>query len=309
MKQVSTSLTVKPVNLPSPVDFNSYVRAVNEIPMLSEERERDLVHAWHANQDRDAARELVLSHLRLVTKVVKDHRGYGLSEGDLAQEGTVGLMKAVKGFDPAHGVRLAAYAVRWIEAEIREYIFRSWRMVRLGGGATMKKLFFGYRKTMDTLRKWSPDRPIGVTHQEVASALGVPEEDAAIAMGYFSGKDYSLAPPGSEEDEAPHQALMASASHLSFSVEDDPALLAEESHDNAVGRQAIALAWKTLDKRSQEILKDRRLSVPPVPLREVAEKLSVSIERVRQLELAAWNKWVASARSVLSHHQLAHEVD
>ena len=307
MEQRATSLVAVPVTLPSPVDFDAYLRAVNEIPMLSHARETELVHAWRDNQDREAARELVLSHLRLVTKVVKDHRGYGLPEGDMVQEGTVGLMRAVRGFDPSHGVRLASYALKWIEAEVREYIFKSWRLVRLGGGATMKKLFFGYRKTVESLRKWSADRPLGIGHIEVARAMGVSEEDAALALNYFSGKDLSLAAPDEGEEGSSHSFLMGEASQASFSVDADPAQIVEDENDGAAARRALAIAWTDLDQRSQGILSDRRLAEPPLPLREVAQKWSVSIERVRQLEQAAWTKWVSTARAALERPGLTYD--
>jgi RNA polymerase sigma-32 factor len=306
MEQQTTSLVTVPVTLPSPVDFDAYLRAVNDIPMLSHDRETDLVQAWRNNQDRDAARELVLSHLRLVTKVVKDHRGYGLPEGDLVQEGTVGLMRAVKGFDPSHGVRLASYALKWIEAEIREYIFKSWRLVRLGGGATMKKLFFGYRKTVDSLRKWSPDRPIGIGSADVAKVMGVSSEDAAVALSYFSGKDLSLAIPDDGEDGASHSLLLGEVSAASV-ADNDPARITEDENDGVMGRRALAIAWDTLDHRSQGVLSDRRLSDPPLPLREVAEKWSVSIERIRQIEQSAWTKWVDLAKKIVDSPPASHD--
>lgn len=303
MEQTSNYIATIPHTLPSPVDFNSYVRAVNEIPMLSMEREQALVASWRNENNREAARELVLAHLRLVTKVVKDHRGYGLPEGDLAQEGTVGLMRAVKGFDPAHGVRLASYAVKWIEAEIREFIFKSWRLVRLGGGATMKKLFFGYRKTMEALQGWSADRPVGVHHEDVAKALNVPVEDAAIAMRYFSGADLSLDMPSDEETPARQDHLLGLVS--SSQDNDDPSFLVESENDAKAGMAAISVAWEGLDERSQSILRDRRLTDPAVPLREVAQKWSISIERARQLEQSSWAKWVSAAQSILHTKQLS----
>lgn len=303
MEQTSNNIATIPRTLPSPVNFDSYVRAVNEIPMLSVERERQLVAAWRNENNREAARELVLAHLRLVTKVVKDHRGYGLPEGDLAQEGTVGLMRAVKGFDPGHGVRLASYAVKWIEAEIREFIFKSWRLVRLGGGATMKKLFFGYRKTVEALQDWSADRPVGINHEDVAKALNVPVEDAAIAMRYFSGTDLSLDLPSDEDQPARQDHLHGLVS--SMQGNEDPAFLVETENDAKTGMSAISIAWEDLDERSQSILRDRRLTDPAVPLREVAQKWSISIERARQLEQSAWAKWVSAAQSVLQTKRLS----
>jgi RNA polymerase sigma factor (sigma-70 family) len=151
--------------LPSPLNFEAYARAVQALPFLDDARERELAMAWKTTQDKGAAWELVMAHLRLVVRVVRDQAGYGLSPGDLAQEGTVGLMKAVHRFDPDRGIRLAAYAIKWIEAEVREYIMRNWRLVRLGSGSAMKKLFFGYRQALTSLRRsiqarWPMHKPI-----------------------------------------------------------------------------------------------------------------------------------------------------
>ena len=190
---------------------------------------------------------------------------------------------------------------------MREYIFKSWRLVRLGGGATMKKLFFGYRKTVESLRKWSADRPLGIGHIEVARAMGVSEEDAALALNYFSGKDLSLAAPDEGEEGSSHSFLMGEASQASFSVDADPAQIVEDENDGAAARRALAIAWTDLDQRSQGILSDRRLAEPPLPLREVAQKWSVSIERVRQLEQAAWTKWVSTARAALERPGLTYD--
>lgn len=287
---------VKPiVSLPSPMDFGAYERAVMTIPMLTAQREAELVEAWQTGGSKEAARELVLSHLRLVTKAVKDHRGYGLPDGDLAQEGTVGLMRAVHGFDHRHGVRLAAYAWKWIEAEIREYIFRSWRMVRLGSGNTMKKLFFGYRKTMEGLRKWSPDRPVGVSPEDVARALDLPEDQVCIAAQYFGGQDVPLLATSDETadqnpDQLMHEAL------LWDSEESDPQALVASFVDDNLARRALAASWSELDDRSRKILFDRRMKQPSTPLREVAKEWGISIERARQVEQVAWNKLVSGSQ-------------
>lgn len=301
MEQKNTTALVPssalPVSqLPSPMDFPAYERAVQAIPMLSEAREKELVRAWCETKDREAARELVLSHLRLVTKAVKDHRGYGLPEGDLAQEGTVGLMRAVHGFDSRHGVRLAAYAWKWIEAEIREYIFRSWRLVRLGSGTTMRKLFFGYRKTMEGLRKWSPDRPVGVSAEDVARAMDLPEDQVLLAAQYFGGSDLPLL-GADDEDAGSADRLMLEA--IPFNAPLGPEDVAEQLIDEDLGRRAISIAWQDLDERSREILSARRFAEPAIPLREVAQQWGVSIERARQIEHAAWEKLIHGSRVAL----------
>lgn len=289
-----------PTTLPSPVDFEAYSRAVNALPMLSEARERELALAWRDHQDKNAARELVLAHLRLVTRVVKDHRGYGLPDADLAQEGAVGLMKAVRGFDPLRGIRLAAYAIRWIEAEIREFIFRSWRLVRLAGGATMKKLFFGYRRTVEALREHGSERPVGVSPQDIAKALGVDDKSAAMAMEYFAGSDDSMSLLESDADAGRANVLEAQASNVANEEhETDPMAIVGKLRDDDMARRAMARAWEGLDERSRGVLAARRFSEPAVPLREVSEKWGVSIERARQIEVAAWDKLVSMSRELL----------
>lgn len=293
-KELSRPITA----LPSPMNFAAYERAVLGLPMLTRQREDELVKAWQEGGDKEAARELVLSHLRLVTKAVKDHRGYGLPDGDLAQEGTVGLMRAVHGFNQDRGVRLAAYAWKWIEAEIREYIFRSWRLVRLGSGTTMKKLFFGYRKTMEGLRKWSPDRPVGVSPEDVARALDLPADQVSIAAQYFTAQDVALLSFDDEDGTPSSDRTMMEA--LSSDARDaDPQALVASLIDDDMARRALHDAWSDLDPRARAILTARRMQEPAVPLREVAQKWSVSIERVRQIEHAAWNKLVSGSRQRL----------
>ena len=272
------------LSLPSPSQFEAYARAVQRWPMLSEDEEQRLVTAWRDRHDRDAARDLVASHLRLVVRVVRDHRGYGLSEGDLAQEGTVGLMRAVHKFDPAVGVRLAAYAIRWIEAEIREFIFKNWRVVRLGGTSAMKKLFFGYRATVASLRDMKADRTAGVTAEEVSRAMGLTEEQVHQARAYFGGRDMALDGPRSDDDDAPSEALMLEA--LVDDSEGIAAQVEEEDRVDAV-QKAVRQAVAKLPERDRQVLIARRLSTPPRGLAEVGEELGISAERVRQLEQRA----------------------
>lgn len=275
----STDLT-----LPSPSQFEAYARAVQQWPMLSEEEERRLISAWRENQDRGAARDLVASHLRLVVRVVRDHKGYGLSEGDLAQEGTVGLMRAVHKFDPSVGVRLAAYAVRWIEAEVREFIFKNWRLVRLGGTSAMKKLFFGYRATVASLREMKADRSAGVTAEEVSQAMGLTEDQVHQARAYFGGRDLGLEGPRSDDDDSPSDALM-----LEALVDDNAGVAAqvEETDRVAAVHRAVHQAVARLPERDRAVLMARRLTSPPKGLAELGGELNISAERVRQIEQRA----------------------
>lgn len=304
MSQELMSCASSGLLLPSPSQFEMYARAVQKFPILSLEEEKRLTEAWCQYQDRDAARDLVLSHLRLVVKAVRDHAGYGLPPGDLAQEGTVGLMRAIHGFNPQQDVRLAAYAWKWIEAEIREFIFKSWRLVRLGSGATMRKLFFNYRKTVDALKKMSPDRPVGVSAQEIAKALDLPEDQVQVASRYFLGKDVSMAPTESDDEQGYEgsEALQYEATqyHAWKGGDDTPESIVAEHRDDQLGRQAIAHALLKLDDRSRAILTARRLSEPAVSLKELSSQWDVSIERVRQIEHQAWSVVVEKAKQQLN---------
>ena len=267
--------------LPPPSQFEAYARAVQQCPMLTEEREHELVAAWRQTQDGQAARELVMSHLRLVVRVVRDHRGYGLPEGDLAQEGTVGLMRAVHRFDPSVGVRLAAYAVRWIEAEIREFIFKNWRLVKLGGTAAMKKLFFGYRQTVTSLQEMGEQREPGVSPQVVAQAMGLTAEQVERAQAYFGGRDLALEAPAQDGEEGPSDALMLEALPA---LDDSPASRIEEQDRVSAVQAMVRSALAALPERDRTILVARRLTSPPRGLAEVGSDLGISAERVRQLE-------------------------
>lgn len=279
---------VPAAGLPSPSRFEAYARMAHAQPILSLEQEQCLVERWRKERDPDAARQLVLSHLRLVVKVVRSHRGYGLPEADLAQEGTVGLMRAVHRFDPRVGVRLAAYALRWVEAEVREFIFRNYRLVRLGGTAAMKKLFFGYRHTLAALRALRADRDPGVSSGEVARALGVDVEQVEAARGYFLGRDLALdapSPAGEEDGQAePSQALMLAALPAEATT---PAEAAESSDTRRAIAVVVRQALDELPSRDRDILSARRLSQPPVGLVSLGKRWGISAERVRQIEARA----------------------
>ena len=251
--------------------------------MLGAAEEERLVAAWQVRGDREAARTLVLSHLRLVVRVVRDHSGYGLPEGDLAQEGTVGLMRAVHKFDPGVGVRLAAYALRWIEAEIREFIFRNWRLVRLGSASAMRRLFFGYRQTLAALNAAHADRPLGVSPQEVADAMGVAREHVETIRGYFGGRDLALDAPPSNGGPDPTEAWLLEGATGPMSPEHH----AEEASSRTATALAVHEALAQLKPRDRAILTARRLQDPPVGLAELGQRWSVSAERIRQIEARA----------------------
>lgn len=284
--------------LPSPTDYPRYVRAVQAIPMLEEAEERELATAWRDRQDKQAAWRLVLAHLRLVTKVVREHAGYGMSPGDLAQEGTVGLMKAVRKFDPARGIRLGVYALRWIEAEVREYIVRNWRQVKLGTTAAMKKLFFGYRHTVAALRELGEDRDVVPTTQAVAQAMDLSPAQVAQAEAFFRGQDMGLSSLLAAEEG--DQAERADVALLAWEQADgtSPEAAVEELDWEQQRHRQLAQALRQLPPREREILEARRLQEPPVGLVELGERYAISAERVRQLENQAMKKVTGLLRSL-----------
>lgn len=275
--------------LPSPTEFEAYSRSANLMPVLSSEDERHYLELWREVKDPEAAKMLVLSHLRLVIRVVKNHQGYGVSPGDLAQEGTIGLMKAVKGFDPAFGVRFAAYALRWVEAEIREYIFRNWRLVRLSGSSAMKKLFFGYRKTLAELRSVGDNRKIPV--EEIAEALGLSEDQVKTVESYFRGGDYSLSAPSDDDSEEleNNNLIFNSLPSLPVTQETPETGLILHSQKNQIQLE-VSKALTHLSEREQDIVKSRMLVEPSVGLVELGKKWGISAERVRQVEVQAIKK-------------------
>jgi RNA polymerase sigma-32 factor len=281
-----------PQRLPSPSDFTAYARAAHEMPLLSEEEEKACIEAWREHQDKEAARRLVLAHLRLVVRVVKNHEGYGMSPGDLAQEGTVGLMKAVRRFSPAVGVRLAMYALRWIEAEIREFIFRNLRQVRLSGTKSLRRLFFGYRQAVNRLQRWTgEERPEALSSEEWAKALGVSSEDIHLVEQYFGGTDQSLVihhdgEGGEGESERPLHQRLPSPYQAHDSDTQDPSRLVEEN-DHRLREQAMTTALGTLSDREQAIVRARWLASPPQGLAELGKEWGVSAERIRQIEVQA----------------------
>lgn len=279
---------------PSPSDFSAYAAAAAAAPVLDQEEERRLVGLWRAHHDRMAAWKLVESHLRLVVRVVRDHAGYGLPSSDLAQEGTVGLMLAIARFNPSRGVRLSMYALRWIQAQVREFIFRNWRLVRLGTGAGMRRLFFGYRRTVAALRRMGDqDRPVMVMPSQIASALGVSIADVHAAQGYMRGTDLPLALPApaqtaqSERQDVATDSIMPAQVQAWDTHASDPAILVETYDLTQARKRALSTAMRHLTPRQRQVLHWRLLSSPPMGLTQAGKRLGISAERVRQIEQAA----------------------
>jgi RNA polymerase sigma-32 factor len=277
----TTALATRPAELmlAGPLgSLDHYIQAANAIPVLSAHEEFELATRLRETNDLDAARRLVLSHLRFVVHVARGYAGYGLQLGDLIQEGNIGLMKAVRRFDPNVGVRLVSFAVHWIRAEIHEFVLRNWRLVRVATTKAQRKLFFNLRKAKKHLGWLSPAEA-----QAVAADLGVTTRDVAEMEQRLSGRDVSFDPdPADDEDFAPATFLPSPNSDPAHSVERD------NSDSNDHDRLSAALA--KLDERSRMILSRRWLADSKATLHELAAEYGVSAERIRQIEANAIGK-------------------
>ena len=266
--------------LPPVSSLESYVQAVNVIPMLTLETELELGRRYRQNDDLAAASQLVLSHLRLVVAVARNYMGYGLPQGDLIQEGNVGLMKAVKRFDPERGVRLASFAIHWIKAEIHEFILRNWRMVKIATTKAQRKLFFN-------LRSMKPSSA-ALTRKEikqVAQTLNVKESDVVEMEQRLQGGDVPLDPTVDDGEEA-----FTPIAYLAEPSE-GPAEAFEHAESETLKSRGLAAALGDLDERSRRIIQARWLAEKdPKTLHELAGEFGVSAERIRQIEAKAMQK-------------------
>ncbi len=275
-----------PVALSVPgVNLGAYITTVNSIPVLSAEDERALAERYVAEQDLEAARQLVLSHLRFVVHIAKSYAGYGLPQADLIQEGNVGLMKAVKRFDPTMGVRLVSFAVHWIKAEIHEYVIKNWRIVKVATTKAQRKLFFNLRS-----KKKGTGRLSVAEAERIAADLNVTPEQVVEMEGRLYAYDASFdAAPDEDEDRAGQAPV--------YYLEDnryDPAVQLEEADWEADSTERLMAAMGKLDARSQAILARRWLAEDKATLHELAAEYGVSAERIRQLEKNAMEKIRAS---------------
>ena len=265
--------------------LDSYIQSVNKIPMLSPEEERELALRFHESDDLDAARQLVLSHLRFVVRVARGYSGYGLSQADLIQEGNIGLMKAVKRFDPEVGVRLVSFDVHWVRAEMHEFILRNWRIVKVATTKSQRKLFFNLR---------SAKKRLGWLNQEevdaVAKDLGVSAADVLKMEQRLSARDASFDGPVNEDLEA---EVFSPAAYL----EDyrlNPEQQTEASQLEQLDQHSLYDALHDLDERSQDIIRQRWLNEKKSTLQDLAANYGVSAERIRQLEQNAMKKMKAA---------------
>ena len=274
-------------NLPVPCNIGSldaYINVVNQIPVLTQEQEQSLARRYRDTSDLDAARELILAHLRFVVHVARGYSGYGLALGDLVQEGNIGLMKAVKRFDPDRGVRLVSFAVHWIRAEMHEFILRNWRIVKIATTKAQRKLFFNLRKSKKRLG-W-------LNHAEVkavAKDLGVNPEVVVEMESRLSGQDIGFDVSVDDDSDA-------RPAPMNYLVNNgvDPATQAERDNLTGHNNNLLYQGLEELDERSQDIIQSRWLSEKKTTLQELADNYGISAERIRQLEANALKKMRAS---------------
>jgi RNA polymerase sigma-32 factor len=273
-----------PINL-SVGTFDSYLNVVRQMPKLTVEQERELALRFRDNGDLEAARELVMTNLRFVVHVARGYSGYGLSMPDIIQEGNIGLMKAVKRFDPDIGVRLVSFAVHWIKAEIHEYVIKNWGIVKIATTKAQRKLFFNLRKSKHDLGWLSNDEAVAIAKDLDVDVSAVYEMEKRLGS-----RDMSFDMP---VDEASEESYVAPASYL-YQHGVDPAVLLENSDWEGYEQDLLADAMAELDERSLDILSSRWLMDKKATLHELAERYNVSAERIRQLEQNAMKKLKAA---------------
>ena len=272
-----------PLSLSAPgVTLGAYISTVNQIPILTAEQEKELAERYYYDQDLDAAKMLVMSHLRFVVHIARSYAGYGLPQGDLIQEGNLGLMKAVKRFDPNMGVRLVSFAVHWIKAEIHEYVIRNWRIVKIATTKAQRKLFFNLR----SLKKSSKKLTLAEA-QSIANDLNVTPEQVLEMEGRLTAYDAAFDASGDDDDEG--STYVAPALYLEDNRY-DPARLIENEDYEEQSTSALHEAMDQLDDRSRNILQRRWLDDEKSTLHELAAEYNVSAERIRQLEKNAMEK-------------------
>ena len=278
-----SSNQLMPLSLSAPgVNLGAYISTVNQIPILTAEQEKELAERYYYEQDLDAAKMLVMSHLRFVVHIARSYAGYGLPQGDLIQEGNLGLMKAVKRFDPNMGVRLVSFAVHWIKAEIHEDVIRNWRIVKIATTKAQRKLFFNLRSLKKSSKKLTLDEA-----KSIANDLNVTPEQVLEMEGRLTAYDAAFEAQGDDDDEG--STHVAPALYLEDNRY-DPARLAEEEDYEEQSSSALHSAMDQLDDRSRNILQRRWLDDEKSTLHELAAEYNVSAERIRQLEKNAMEK-------------------
>jgi RNA polymerase sigma-32 factor len=278
---MSTSTSLQPIGVLAPgANLNAYVQAVSTFSILTVEEEQKLANDLYFNGNLDAARKLVMAHLRFVVHIARSYNGYGLPLGDLVQEGNVGLMKAVKRFNPEKGVRLVSFAVHWIKAEIHEFILKNWRIVKIATTKAQRKLFFNLRGAKKRLAWLSNDEA-----HAVAQDLGVDVKQVREMEGRLASYD-----AGFDADEDDEESSYVAPAHYLEDNRYDPAVRLEESNWEETNVNGLELAMQKLDDRSRAILQRRWLNDDKATLHDLADEYGVSAERIRQLEKNAMNK-------------------
>jgi len=261
--------------------IESYIRSANSFPMLSQEEEISLARRLRDEDDINSARQLVLSHLRVVVSIARGYKGYGLPQADLIQEGNIGLMKAVKRYDPERGVRLVSFAIHWIKAEINEFILRNWRLVKIATTKAQRKLFFNLRSLKQNLGTMGPEEV-----DAIAEKLNVKTEEVIEMETRFSGRDISIQPLSQDNDETYSYSPIA---YLTDGTE--PSQVLETQENGSLNSKKLKQALANLDERSCRIIEARWLrGEKAVTLHKLAEELGVSAERIRQIEAKALQK-------------------
>ena len=290
-------------NLPSLVSDSNLARYLAEIrkfPMLEPTEEFMLAKRWQEHQDKEAAQKMVTSHLRLVAKIAMGYRGYGLPMSEVISEGNVGLMQAVKRFDPDKGFRLATYAMWWIRAAIQEYILHSWSLVKIGTTAAQKKLFFNLRRVKGQLKALEEGDLHPETVKEIATRLSVPEEDVVNMNRRLAAPDHSLNAPVKIDGDGEWQDWLVDEG------DSQEATLAE-SQEFGHRKRLLDNALKLLNARERRILSERRLKDEPTTLEDLSAEFGISRERVRQIEVRAFDKVQRSIRNAAIEERLATE--
>jgi len=260
--------------------LEGYIQQVNRIPLLSQQEEVQLATRFRQEGDLDSARQLVMSHLRVVVSIARGYAGYGLPQADLIQEGNIGLMKAVKRYDPERGVRLVSFALHWIRAEMHEYILRNWRLVKIATTKAQRKLFFNLRSLKQNLETLKPQEV-----QAIARQLNVSEKDVVEMEGRFSGHEIALESGVDDEDS------FAPIAYLTTDEENEPSQMLEQAETEHLQTTGLGRALDSLDERSRRIIEARWLHEDEsATLHELASEFGVSAERIRQIEQKAMAK-------------------
>jgi len=288
--------TVAPITV-SEGNLQRYLQEIRKFPMLAPEEEYMLAKRWKEHGDPEAAHKLVTSHLRLVAKIAMGYRGYGLPLSELISEGNVGMMQAVKRFDPDRGFRLATYAMWWIRASIQEYILHSWSLVKMGTTAAQKKLFFNLRKLKGQLQALE-DGDLSPEHvKKIAEDLGVPESDVVSMNRRLGAPDHSLNAPLKADGEGEWQDWLVDEAPTQEAV-------LGERQELGIRRDLLEKAMKLLNDRERHILAERRLKENPTTLEDLSQKYGISRERVRQIEVRAFEKLQKAIKAAAAERKL-----